>query len=316
VLSFAAGERAVFELFLLAAGQGGRNPYLGAGSMQSLILAIREKYHPLHHLRRFRGFQRLTALLDVPVPIRLPLIDHPVYVSLSKNFAFVASRRFAGEEKEQLNFVRLITLGKFVSFYDIGANVGIYGFMFRNMNPAGRVTMFEPDPSNAALISKTIARQKFRNVQLIEAAVSDRGGTTSFRLDGVSGATGGIVLGASDSLPFISRHHGIAPRVILVETLALDQFASINGDPDLVKIDVEGAETAVFEGARGVITSARPAIIFECDDPSSSLISILASAGYATLDFSTLQPVDRLRHNNLALHKVRHGAILRELLLK
>jgi hypothetical protein len=133
----------------------------------NLLSWIRERYHPLFYLRRFSAFQKLTRFLDVPLAIRFPYISHPVYVSLSKNLSFVLSGGAAGEERERQHFVELVQLGGFSRFFDVGANIGLYGFMFRTIVKNGVVVMFEPDDANARLIRRTIARAALREVQLV-----------------------------------------------------------------------------------------------------------------------------------------------------
>jgi FkbM family methyltransferase len=282
--------------------------------MRSLLIAIRNKYHPLFYLRKYHFFQRLTALFNIPVAIAFPDIPHRVFVSLSRNLAWVISQGSAGEERERSNFAQLLRRGCFESFFDVGANVGVYGFMFRGLVPKGSVTMFEPDPDNATLIRRTLAQQDFSNVRLFEVAASDGAGSVSFLKDELSGSTGAISNGGRIGESFVERHHGAAPRDICVQCITLDDAASIVGDPDFVKIDVEGAEAAVFEGAQSLVARAKPAIFFECDSDvaKTAVLRFLGNAGYVVLDFESLRPVDRLGHNNLALHSVKHKAIIDE----
>src|SRR5277367_4965358 len=134
------------------------------------ILFIRNRYHPLFYFRKSRAFQELTRLMDIPVAIRFPEVSHRVCVSLSKNLSWVLSGGKAGEEDERRNFTTLLRAGRFRTFIDVGANVGLYGFMFRSLVADSSVIMIEPDSDNAELIRKTLRRAGAGNVNLVEAA--------------------------------------------------------------------------------------------------------------------------------------------------
>lgn len=277
-------------------------------ALTGIILHIGNKYHPLSRLRKTRWFQKLTVLLNIPLPIRFPDIDRPVYVSLSRNLSFVLSAGEAAEEAERGYFIRITKLGGFQTFYDIGANVGLYGFMFKNLVPRGKVLLFEPDVSNAKLIRRTLDKYPRDDTQLVEAAVSDREGTADFYEDALSGAAGTLQLDVRGG--FVSTHYHVVPSKITVKTVTLDQMVLQHGAPDFIKIDVEGAELSVFEGASNLIETSHPAIMFECDSRDLKIMDILARAGYVLFDFSTLKKTDVLLHNILALHGEKHKDII------
>jgi len=277
--------------------------------MRNFLLVLREKYHPLFHLRKFRVFQAITRLVDFPVAIRFSPIPHRIYVSLSKNLSFVLSGGEAGENLERRHFAYLCKLGSFRRFADVGANIGLYGFLFRAIVDGGFVTMFEPDPRNAELILRTISRNNVADVHLLQAAVADTNGTRTFLVDDLSGATGSIDCG-DDAVSFVSLHHHVKPQSITVKSVTLDETFAEQQDPDFIKIDVEGAELMVLHGAQTVIERANPAIFFECDEKRTQVMEFLASRGYVFFDFTSLQRINTLAHNSLALHSHKHGSII------
>jgi FkbM family methyltransferase len=276
--------------------------------MMRMLSFIREHYHPLFRLRRFRTFQKLTRYLDMPLAIRFPAISHPVYVSLTKKLSFVLSGGVAGEERERKHFVDLVQLAGFHRFFDVGANIGLYGFMFRTIVANSVVTMFEPDEANARLIRRTIDRAALLEVQLTQAAVSDHEGTVIFYNDELSGATGSIRRGGQEA--FISRHHRYKPSEVDVRSVTLDGLVNGSDDPDFIKIDVEGAELSVLHGSERLIERSHPALFFECDEDQAEISSFLSKRGYVFLDFSSMRRVEELVHNNLALHSTKHAALL------
>ena len=274
--------------------------------MTRLILFLRNRFHPLFYLRQFTVFQRATRLLDVPIAIHFKEVSHPVFVSFSKNLGWVLSGGASGEEGERENFIWLIKAGGFRRFLDVGANIGLYGFIFGSVANNGTVTMMEPDDSNAKLIRKTILASKL-SVTLVEAAASDESRTLTFYQDDLTGATGSLVRSAEDS--FIALHHHRAPAVVSVRAVTLDEFYP-SESPDFIKIDVEGAELKVLRGGEAMLSRSHPALMFECDQDQEAVRVFLHQLGYMFFDMESLAAIDAIPHNCLALHHVNHAAII------
>lgn len=237
-------------------------------------------------------------------------VDKRIYVSLSKNmYSVLTGASSGGEERERENFLKIISLGKFSTFFDVGANVGFYSFMFKTLVPNGQVIMFEPDISNCKLLKKSISKSRIHNIELIEAAASDSTGEIYFYIDEVSGATGATE-NREQAMSFVQEHHGVAPRKTVVNAVTLDDISEKNFDPELIKIDVEGAEMSVFTGAFALMKRSSPAIFFECDSHNTEIMKILQDNGYMLFDFESLKTTAKLCHNNLALHHSKHKAII------
>ena len=197
--------------------------------MQNILLLIRDRYHPLFHLRKFVVFQRLTRWLDTPVRVRFKEVSHPVYVSLSKNnLSWVISGGEAAEEKERENFVTLAKCGKFQSFLRRGCECRALRIHLSNCSRRqnGAVTMIEPDEDNVNLIRQTIARWGLTNVTVLQAASSDSSGTLTFYKDDLSGATGSVERTSEDA--FVSVHHRYKPTAVCVKSVTLDELCTEN----------------------------------------------------------------------------------------
>jgi len=134
--------------------------------------------------------------------------------------------------------------------FDVGANVGSYTLLFAIWaGAAGRVFAFEPAPD-----AREGLRQHLRlngltdRVEIVKAAASSAPGTARFEVDGANGANA------------IALHRDTSSdRFIDVDTTTIDAFCECHGVwPDVIKIDVEGAELDVLKGARGVL--GRPGV--------------------------------------------------------
>jgi len=139
-------------------------------------------------------------------------------------------------------------LRKGVCFYDIGAHLGFYGLMASRM-ACHPVFAFEPDPENAAVCRQIFVRNSAL-VEVIEAAVCDSDGSVTFA------RSGGINIGGKicDDGP------------LHVPCVTLDAFVRSHPAPDVIKIDVEGAELQVLEGAAYLLRDRRPTLMVEVHD--------------------------------------------------
>ena len=118
------------------------------------------------------------------------------------------------------------------------------------MGPDGRVVAVEANPENARLIAHTM-RSTIDNVELVPLALAARRGYVSFGTH--VGSNGGF-------LPDDEATTG-SGRDTIVPTMALDDLDL--GRVSVVKIDVEGAEGIVIDGAPATIERRRPTFVME-----------------------------------------------------
>lgn len=151
-------------------------------------------------------------------------------------------------------YQRVLTEGKV--FLDVGAHVGQFTLLAsRLVGPRGRVVSFEPDPMTHRLLCKSIARNKLTNVVAVRAALADVNAVQSFHLSQARN------IGANSLRP---PAQGLDARArVPVECWRMDDFLRRNGipRPDLVKIDVEGAELLVLDGARETLAGPDPPML-------------------------------------------------------
>lgn len=150
------------------------------------------------------------------------------------------------EAEKQALVAKLVRPGMIV--WDIGANAGFYTLAFsRLVGPTGRVYAFEPFAENVANILKHVRMNNLQNTIVVQAAMGREAGVTGFRT------------ADSNSMGSLSYDE----RTYLVPVLTADGFLgrSPESRPDLVKIDVEGAESDVFAGAGRMLESTGTAIL-------------------------------------------------------
>jgi FkbM family methyltransferase len=269
---------------------------------------VRERYHPLFHLRKVALFRWVIGKLHFPIAIRIDGISHPVCVDFARNLSWVLSSGQVPESQERANFVKLTESAGCKSMYDVGANVGLYGFMFTSANASRHVLMFEPDNMNARLLQATLRRFQLCNCELVEAAVCDKEGVLTFHSDSLSGATGSI----NEDSSFLHRHHQGETVAVTVRSISLDRVStSADSDPDVIKIDAEGAELSIFHGAEELLSRSHPMLFFECSKSKVEIAAFLSGKGYRLFDPTSMERVETPDFNCLALHSERHEALIR-----
>lgn len=146
--------------------------------------------------------------------------------------------------------------------FDVGCHSGRHARAFIDaVGPSGRVVGFEPIPGMAAILRNLEA--DVPNFTVFEVALSNESGRASFvHAEGTPEESG--LIEREFNFPDRAR-----PRRIEVELRRLDDLATDAAlpDPAFIKLDVEGAELRVLEGAADLIARARPICSIEYGAP-------------------------------------------------
>jgi len=140
---------------------------------------------------------------------------------------------------------------------DIGANIGLISLNILSLMPSTRIHAFEPGPRSAAYLRETLSLNSLHDrISLHPYALSNQAGSRAFAMHGRRHSSG-------DGFADTGRAGG--SRSITVQTTTLDGWWSENGCPEIhvIKVDTEGSELWVLEGARALIGELRPAIVLE-----------------------------------------------------
>jgi len=154
------------------------------------------------------------------------------------------------------------------TFIDAGASVGWFTFLAAAHCPQGRIVAFEPHPERFDLMTKSLDHNNFKNVDLIQTALSDKTGKTTI---------GGRAEAQMDE-------PGIA-----IDTTTLDHMlALLNLTPDIIKLDVEGAEVRALHGMKKTLKTenlklaieVHPPLITKYGDAAEDLYDLLNQYGF------------------------------------
>jgi len=217
----------------------------------SLILIIPKGRHEVElqssmKEERFLTMRYLEFLKTRPEPVAeisgvyFFLNPYDMYVSAS-----IAVRKHIVFEPDVTKlFKRLLRKGSNV--VDVGANVGWYTML--SARKAAHVWAFEPEPLNFHLLEKSKSKNGFTNVTLYPYCVSDKNGDAELSIsDSKNRTTHSIV-------------RDVGHEKVRVKSVTLDSMFP-ESVLDILKIDAEGAEPLIIQGAQKMIEEGRIANI-------------------------------------------------------
>ncbi len=180
-----------------------------------------------------------------------------MYITLPPWFEFLMYGAYSNGPELRLTKFLINHLEDNTIFFDLGANLGYYSLLASNISKNLRVFSFEPNEE----IREVLEKNKRDNIQIVPEAVSNIAGHAELHY-------GNIVLSGVSTLnlenTMLTEWGGKLPKRTIVKTTTLDLFChewSIK--PDVVKIDVEGAEADVLMGAKTLLEKKGLVIIME-----------------------------------------------------
>jgi FkbM family methyltransferase len=216
------------------------------------------------------------------------LLSRRVRSGAARGLRLVRDRRCSGvidgKYERAVQDVLTDNLRRGDGFLDVGANIGFFTLLAaRLVGTRGSIHAFEPIPANADLMRRNLRINGFRNVTVVQKAVTDAVGLASIWL---TDHPGGATLTSVGTVP------NDAVTQAQVQTTSLDKWLPESRATGirLIKIDVEGAELAALHGMRNLVMEFRPVLLVELDDLSrqmlnskaEAVIDWLGSLGYST----------------------------------
>ena len=177
---------------------------------------------------------------------------------------------------------------------DIGAHIGYYTLLLAKLvGKRGEVIGFEPDQDNFQLLKKNVMVNGYTNTILESNAVSNTVGAVTLYRSALSSAKGKL-------------HNSDNCEPIQVDAVTLDRyFAGYERGIDFIKIDAEGAEARILQGADSVlrknphmkiITEFSTTMITSCGDDPDEFLRTLSAYGFSFYDIDEkkkrVMPID------------------------
>jgi FkbM family methyltransferase len=225
----------------------------------------------------------LYALPDWPVNIRIePIGELRIHIRRNRSlwlrpplthewYPLAVLRNFVGPED---------------TVWDAGANIGLYSRWIAGHLKARRVVAFEPMAANVPELIHNIGIGGIASkVKVVQWALSDFNGPMEFQVDDVQSASGsldsvrrGAASVAREALRLPPKTETVLSRTI--DDLLMKQELPV---PDVMKIDVEGAEFLLLRGGEDFFTRHSPKILIETHgtEVARQCVEFLLDHGYA-----------------------------------
>lgn len=228
--------------------------------------------------RRIPGWYRLLRLFGERRPALLTTrTKHGVLLSLEPESHIDGNIIRTGYYELPVLESILERLHEGATFWDVGANIGVHSLTVRHLRKDVTVCSFEPSPEVFASLSRNCALNN-SDLRLAAVALSDKSGFANFSISGRYNQGLGSLTPWSDAT-YTTVLHTRCER-------AADLIATGIPAPDVVKIDVEGAELLVLQGFGDAIRNVRT-VIFEAElplegtDRGRAIKELLEKAGFS-----------------------------------
>ncbi len=199
--------------------------------------------------------------MRLPVEGEFSIIDETVRFTYRATREDLIGRRlywrgYRGFEAATLSVLKRLFIVS-STFCDVGANTGFYSVYGAMCNHRLRIGAFEPVPRvYERLLENVMVNGLTARISAFAVAVGNREGRAGLHVPFEKVPTSASL----DPKGF----RGLAGSLIDVPITTLDRVRAHFGQVDLIKIDVEGFELDVLEGAARTIEEDRPVIVLEC----------------------------------------------------
>ncbi len=209
----------------------------------------REERDRLERLARYQP--TITSLMGDP----LEILDAESFLQMHQEIIEQAIYFFAAQDDRP-------------TIIDGGANIGISVVFFKQLFPRARIIAFEPDDAAFAALTRNVARRGYEDVKLVRAALAATTADLPFMNEG---SYAGRIARGDD--PATTTVAGVRLRPYLEQRV------------DLLKLNIEGAETAVLDDCRDLLGNVDRIVVeyhsFAGERQTlHTLLGVLAGAGF------------------------------------
>lgn len=225
-------------------------------------VAVLAKQGPASAFRRavwkvnYERFQRQTEALasGEHIPDTIQFLGREFHLHPSKRG--VSEELYLFQQHEPVStreYLRCLSRGDHV--LDIGSNIGYYALLAADkVGPSGRVIGCEPAPSVFEILQHNVRRPELQNIEIFPWAAATRNGSLEFYESAIPN-WGSVFQNNS-----LMQTHSTTVTAKTVDEIVV---RAVHFHPSALRMDVEGAELMVLEGAREVIREYRPCLFIE-----------------------------------------------------
>jgi FkbM family methyltransferase len=232
----------------------------------------------LMHFPITEGKRQLLRLTKDMISPEEPLVifktKYDFFLKINLNNPEHQQMYFYGEHDERYEIKHLRKIIKEGDIcWDIGANIGFYTCLFASLvGEKGMVVSFEPSSKCMEFLKDNVSMNRFENVVMIKKAIGDSKEDKKLFYNSKDLAEGTASL----------KHSDKKREFEIVEVEAIDNlFAALPG-PDFIKIDVEGYQMELFQGAKKFFRNHTPIVMIEVEHDSNAreISNYIRNLGY------------------------------------
>lgn len=191
-------------------------------------------------------------------------------------------------------------------FIDVGASEGLYSlFAAKRIEPTGTVLACEPSHREFTRLQANLQLNHLRNVRALQIGLSNRSGEAMLRVAGYA-HEGQNTLGDFVHTNIECSHMEQVALKRLDDLIDEERLRQV----DIIKLDVEGAEFSVIDGAQRTLAKFSPLLLLELLDAAlryqgssvEEVLALLKSLGYEIYTFDKVsgEPVKTRQHHKLS----------------
>ncbi len=193
--------------------------------------------------------------------------------------------------------------------WDVGANVGLYSLILTRIFKARRVVAFEPMAQNRPLLSHNITVGGVADkVHIVPCALGNVDEETDFQTDDIQSASGTLNVVTGGQACVAREKIGLPPITERVQCRSVDSLVAADElpKPNVMKIDVEGAERILLDGASEFLRLHDARLVIETHgaEVSRACLEFLFDHGFFVAA-CVPENVDRRRHKRLDRAAIR-----------
>jgi|APSaa5957512576_1039674.scaffolds.fasta_scaffold28984_1 FkbM family methyltransferase len=226
--------------------------------------------------------ERIDAISCVNKLTTLDYEEEEISIVCNSETELHTRARSCAKEPETIDWLKLYFKEDSV-LYDIGANIGAYSLVAGKMNDKGLIFSFEPGyASFSSLISNININELTDRIMPISMAVSNNNSLDYFNY--VTNEAGCASNSFGESIDYLGNQF-VPHYKQMISSMTLDSVIDFIEPPTMIKIDVDGIEDKIIEGARKTLTEGNvETVLVELvdgdDDRAKSVLSNMELYGY------------------------------------
>jgi len=303
----------VFVLFVKSSGgyKAVKSIHVEAFLDKLRSLALRAFLHP-----DINPSARTTVYLGDFRALTRTVYGHKMYVD-TRDLSLSPHLLLDGTWEPWITKVFIDVIQSGMNVVDIGANIGYYSLLAaRAIGPKGALWSFEANPHMADILFANLEINGYLDrAHVINKAVFREATTLEFHVYDKHLGSSSLFHAEGTAAEFRDK-----TKTITVDSICLDDFFAAGTKIDLIKIDTEGAEPYIFEGARRIIhenphikivMEFAPSILAGSHGPARTFYNNLSAQGFeiyrieedSTLKRASYEYLEAVGHSDIVLQR-------------